>query len=339
MYRGELARLIGASKESLEGKTSLYLISLMKLCGLAEEELSNVPFLSLVAAEEQGRWEIFWNNVKAGNQPAKTDSVLVRRDTRRLEVQVILTPVLGEDDHLVAVLMFLRKSADIGEEDWERRLAWTIAHELRSPFLTLNNLAYLMEKRYEPRHVTRMKQQLALCESILNNLLEFGGTREVKPESFLIENLWEEVRSLISIPEHIQLEATVPEQMLLWGDRLQIRQVFLNLIRNAVEALGEKPGKITVHLSEQDEWSLLEILDNGCGIPEHLRDQIFRPLRSTKAQGLGLGLAICKQLVEANGGTITFESQAGYGTRFCIHIPRHGGRNMIFNHTEHKENF
>jgi signal transduction histidine kinase len=99
-----------------------------------------------------------------------------------------------------------------------------------------------------------------------------------------------------------------------------MKRVFSNLIANAVQAMPEG-GELTVDASKSDEEALVSFHDTGVGIPQEDFSKLFSPFFTTKAKGQGLGLAVCKRLVEAHGGEITVESRLGEGTTFTIRLP------------------
>lgn len=106
-------------------------------------------------------------------------------------------------------------------------------------------------------------------------------------------------------------------------DKEQLIQVFNNLLKNAVQAIPEeKEGEITVKLSTNEKEVIITISDNGKGIPEEIRDKVFLPNFTTKSTGMGLGLAICKNIITASGGDISFESEINQGTTFKITLKK-----------------
>jgi signal transduction histidine kinase len=110
------------------------------------------------------------------------------------------------------------------------------------------------------------------------------------------------------------------------GDRVQLQQVLLNLLRNAVDSItetGRKDGRITVAARRADDSARLEIgvRDNGGGIPPHRIDQLFKPLTTSKKEGLGLGLSICLTIVEAHGGRIWLASGEPGATELRLSFP------------------
>ena len=107
------------------------------------------------------------------------------------------------------------------------------------------------------------------------------------------------------------------------GDETQLFQVLLNLVLNAFEALDAQGGTVRVSTAVQGSYIALRVADNGPGIPEEARDKIFDPFFTTKGsgKGIGLGLAIVYQIVEAHGGSIAMEAAAGQGTAFTVTLP------------------
>ncbi|HLR25035.1 MAG TPA: ATP-binding protein, partial [Fodinibius sp.] len=111
-----------------------------------------------------------------------------------------------------------------------------------------------------------------------------------------------------------------PEPLQIQGISDDLKRVFINIVKNAYEAM-EAGGTISLLLYKQQHHAFIEIEDDGAGIPEEDRSRIFVPNFSTKSGGTGLGLAICKKIVESHGGSISFVSIEGKGTTFVIKLP------------------
>lgn len=111
---------------------------------------------------------------------------------------------------------------------------------------------------------------------------------------------------------------TVPADMTLTIDASLMNQVMINLFRNALDALPEEGGSVNVVLSVSDSRPYLTVTDNGCGIPQNVMDSLFTPFFTTKPQGSGVGLAICRQIILKHGGEIRMQSQPGKGTIVSI---------------------
>jgi signal transduction histidine kinase len=121
-----------------------------------------------------------------------------------------------------------------------------------------------------------------------------------------------------NIVSQIECDTALPK---IKTDLTFLKRVLVNLATNAVQAMPNG-GKLTIKASQKDHDFIITISDTGTGIPEEIKPKIFQPLMTTKSKGQGFGLAVVKRLVEAQGGTITFESQVGVGTTFKISFPK-----------------
>ena len=115
------------------------------------------------------------------------------------------------------------------------------------------------------------------------------------------------------------MECDVEEGIRILADREQMRRVLINLLKNAEQSIPEgRQGVIRITVRKKEGKVEIRIRDNGQGIPENLREKIFQPNFTTKSSGMGLGLAICKRIIESMGGEIGFVSEVGIGTEFFI---------------------
>ena len=125
---------------------------------------------------------------------------------------------------------------------------------------------------------------------------------------------------MIKVPGRLQIINHVSKEIWIWANVEKIMRVFVNLIRNAVEAMPEK-GVLEISSYQTRDNIEIAFADTGVGIPEEILPKIFSPLFTTKAQGMGFGLAICKRIIEAHGGTITVKTEVNKGTTFTISLP------------------
>ena len=115
------------------------------------------------------------------------------------------------------------------------------------------------------------------------------------------------------------MECDVEEGIRILADREQMRRVLINLLKNAEQSIPEgRQGVIRITVRKKEGKVEIRIRDNGQGIPENLREKIFQPNFTTKSSGMGLGLAICKRIIESMGGESGFVSEVGVGTEFFI---------------------
>ncbi|MEM3430645.1 MAG: ATP-binding protein, partial [Candidatus Bathyarchaeia archaeon] len=126
--------------------------------------------------------------------------------------------------------------------------------------------------------------------------------------------------STINIPENIKVTLNVDRETTLKVDPDLIRRLFTNLITNAIQAMPDG-GQLTIKTSKNDREVSISFQDTGVGIPEENINRLFDPFFTTKAKGQGLGLSICKRIVEAHEGSISVESKVGVGSTFTVKLP------------------
>ena len=154
----------------------------------------------------------------------------------------------------------------------------------------------------------------------------FKRTALEKVELNANEVIGEVLRLLDRYPARrdVTIETTLaPELSPLFADRVQLQQLVLNLVMNALEALGPISGRarrLSVRTEPADDGAVvIQITDNGIGLENP--DTAFEPFFSTKPEGMGLGLAICRSIVAAHGGSISAERNVGFGTTFTVKLP------------------
>jgi len=212
------------------------------------------------------------------------------------------------------------------------QLAGGVGHELRNPLGAIKNAVYYIKRKVakselgqkEPR-VTQfldiMDEEINSSNKIINDLLGFSRVGKPSVSPTQIKRVIEDAFSHAPIPENVELvkrlDANLPEVEIDTG---QIQQVLANMITNAVQAMPEG-GKLTVAARQRDKFLELEIADTGCGIPQEAIGKIFDPLFTTKAKGIGLGLAVCRSIIERHEGSIKVNSEGGRGTTFTIKLP------------------
>jgi two-component system, sporulation sensor kinase C len=138
---------------------------------------------------------------------------------------------------------------------------------------------------------------------------------EATPKSLL-----DYILLMIQIPNHIKIMDRTQDEPTIWVDSNKMERVFINLIKNAIDAMPEK-GTLIISSRLDGENIEFTFADTGTGMSEQTKSKIFMPLFTTKAQGMGFGLAICKRIIEAHGGRITVESSLSKGTTFIVTLP------------------
>lgn len=237
------------------------------------------------------------------------------------KLEEIVQKRTGELKKTQAELVKSERLAAIGE------LAGMIGHDLRNPLTGIKNSAYFLKKKgYElpPEQNREMLDTIDKCvdysNRIINDLLDYSREIHLILEKTSPKNILEESLKLINLPEKIQITNQLNESPIMQVDPDKIKRVFINLIKNAVEAMPEG-GKIIVNAREVKDNIEIFFSDTGVGISDEALPKLFAPLFTTKAQGMGFGLAICKRIIEAHKGSIVVKSVKGQGTTFTLTLP------------------
>lgn len=215
-------------------------------------------------------------------------------------------------------------------------LAGAVAHELSQPItaLALNGMVALRRCKGRGRDVAAIREALQLIVSdadraraIISNFQASAAEAGRRRAAFDIAALIDEVCGIMDgelRAAAIPVENRVPRDLpLLHGDRLRLRQVFLNLVANAAHALSgvlDRPRRLTIDGARGADGLILTVGDNGAGVDEALGARIFEAGVSGRAGGLGLGLFLCRAIVEDHGGALTLESRPGK-TLFHVALP------------------
>lgn len=207
------------------------------------------------------------------------------------------------------------------------QLAGSIGHELRNPLGVISNAVYYL-KAVQTDASPHVKEYLDIiaaethtAERIISDLLNFTRLKPGERSAVSIEQLVAQALQTNLIPETVAVSTELPPDLPpVLVDALQISQVLNNLIVNACQAMPEG-GKLNLKASLKGKWLHLSVCDTGGGIPPENIEKIFEPLFTTKARGIGLGLAVSKKLVEANDGRLEVQSRLGEGSCFNLIFP------------------
>ena len=215
-------------------------------------------------------------------------------------------------------------------------------HELRTPLASLSTATYLLlrpeiSREQQEQIVTNIHSETLRLNALASSFLDLArlesGRVQFRKSTFNIMDLLHECRDIMASKadeDRIQIKVIEPEgPALLEADRDKIKQVILNLLSNAIK-YNRTNGSIILKIDTQEENKLIiSVQDTGVGIPEdavgHICEKFYRVRENeTKASGTGLGLTICKQIVQGHGGTIEIKSKLGIGTNILVGLPRWG---------------
>lgn len=207
------------------------------------------------------------------------------------------------------------------------QLVGSIGHELRNPLGVIETSLYILRNRMAPderltKHVNRIGEQVGIANQIIGDLLDLIRDKPLARERIELGPLLESAIALVARPSAVRLEVTGLEPgTVVEGDAGQLRQVFVNLVENAVHAALPE-GWVRVEVSKEAEAWLVAVEDSGPGVAPDVKRRLFEPLITTKEKGIGLGLALVRRILGRHGGSITLDrSLAGKGARFVVRLP------------------
>lgn len=208
------------------------------------------------------------------------------------------------------------------------KLASLVSHDLKTPLTAIKNAVYYLKMLGLDKQNDKVENNLSLinkevdeCVKIINNVLGFAKPRELERKETNLEDIINESVYSFQIPPNIEVKKDFEKDFpVINVDPVQMRQVFDNIIKNAIEAMGGGGG-LSINLFKKDDHAVMEFEDMGKGIAEENMTKIFNPLFSTALHAAGLGLSVCQIIVSAHGGSIEVQSKVGEGATFTVKVP------------------
>lgn len=217
-----------------------------------------------------------------------------------------------------------------------REMAKQVAHEIKNPLTPmklsiqyLQNAASRGEDTDLPSMIKRVSktliEQIDNLTHIASEFSSYAKMPQATNEVFVINDVVASVHDLFRKREDMDIQLQVPiNDLFIFADKSQIIRVLNNIVKNAIQSIPKtRRGLIHIKLNYTDDQVIISIHDNGVGIDEHMKDKVFFPNFTTKSSGMGLGLAICSDIIQSFDGSIYFETEKGVGTTFIIELPRH----------------
>lgn len=237
------------------------------------------------------------------------------------------------------------------------QLSGSVGHELRNPLGVMSNAVYYLKTVMSDadenvkEYLNIIKSEIDNSQRIITDLLDFTRTKTPRAELIIVDELIKQSLGKCTVPRDVTVQVEIPGTLpAVRVDPLQMGQVFQNLVTNAIQAMprggelrisagsavsdqgsvGELVGAGLVPAQEQkghpqraplQDFIEISVSDNGEGIPPENMSKLFQPLFTSRAKGIGLGLTVVKNLIEANGGSIEVESESGKGTTFMVMLP------------------
>ncbi len=246
---------------------------------------------------------------------------------------VILIEDVTELKRLESELAHSDRLASVGQ------LAAGVAHEIGNPVTGIScivqNLQHLAGDQENEEAYHDILEQTERISRILKAMTSFSRSEELQPQSCEPFDLLQVIQGAIHLvtltykQRNIHFTTDGPDHFKIVGDPQAMTQVMINLLSNAGDA-SEDGGEVSVTIDPEDDQVVIEVVDQGCGIPKEAMDNLFEPFFTTKAvgKGTGLGLSIVHRIIEEHGGTISFHSEPGKGTTAEITLPLPIERNL-----------
>jgi PAS domain S-box-containing protein len=219
-------------------------------------------------------------------------------------------------------LVIAERLAAIGE------VATQVGHDLRNPLTSIKGAAYYLKTdknitldKNAKKMLDTIDDSIAYSDKIITDLLDFSQEIKLKPVRKNVKEIVTDALSSIKVPRKVNVIDSTESEPTIHVDPLLIRRVLHNIFINAFDAMPDG-GTLKIESKKNGENISIVICDSGIGIPKKVIEKLFVPFFTTKSRGVGLGLAICKRIVEAHGGSISVESKEGKGTCVTIILPK-----------------
>jgi PAS domain S-box-containing protein len=307
-----------------------------QMYGYSRDELVGMSILELIANGDKRRASKLLRKMSE-EEMENVEYRFVRKDGSEFPAELstsVLLNASGEPTGSVNVTKDITKRKQMEQELFKSErlaaigeLAGMIGHDLRNPLTGIASASYFLKKKGRSKLDSKELEMIDTIEKcvdysnkIINDLLDYS--RELKLE--LTETnpklLLTQALSLLQVPANVHIVDKTCEEPTLRADSAKMLRVFLNLMKNALEAMPNG-GKLSIESHAQDEQVAISFSDNGVGIPEESISKLWTPFQTTKAKGMGLGLPICKRIVEAHGGQISASSILKKGTVITLTLP------------------
>jgi PAS domain S-box-containing protein len=260
------------------------------------------------------------------------------KDNNEIHVEVSVSPVRNHEGNIVQVVHLARditerkkmqelllkteRLAAIGE------LATMVGHDLRNPLQSIENATYYLNNELPrlpiPKKAMEMLQlindSVNYADRIVRDLQDFSAARKPLLRKTDVNAIVKEALSQVEASESVQLITELGHLPRIEADKNMIKRVFLNLALNGIQAMANG-GTLKVSTKRTRGFVEISFKDTGIGIPKENMGKLFTPFFTTKAKGMGMGLAICKKFVDAHGGSIEVKSEEGKGSTFTVKLP------------------
>ena len=328
---------------NLAGEITTFNKAAQTITNFSAAEIINKRYDEIFLTTTQGR-DFVNDIIQRGTLPEGRETTIKNKSGEEIPVIAYTTLITDEHSRVIGIVITFNDLTTIKqlEDQIERskrlaalgEMAAGVAHEIRNPLGGIEMFASILERECE--HDERKKKIISSIlngvrslDKIITELLSF--TRSFGKTDFHDVDVIDCIESAIEFASQecnermitIHKKYSAVQSVMVFGNGDQLKQVILNLLLNAAQAITHKSGIVEVistpHYTEG--YVIIEVCDNGNGIKEEYVKKIFDPFFTTKSKGTGLGLAISYRIIEAHGGSVIVESKENKGTRFLIHLP------------------
>ena len=319
-----------------------------RILGFDPASVEGRPVSDLLADEDDGSLLQLLDKATSGQPQASDELPLHLPHGQQLLLSVTVAPILDDVGAIVGLAVVARDITAEREAEQQLRslqkaeslatLATGVAHDFNNLLARAHGWAELARDDLEDTELVgsaldNIAEATNRASELARSLLAYGGRGRFETKPVRIAPLISDLQPLLSsmIPVKISLELHLEADPQVEGDPVQLRQVFLNLVLNAVEAIDDHPGTIAIRVdiepSEPQRTSpsaphaVIEVEDSGPGVDPDVEELLFDPFFTTKFTGRGLGLAASQGIVHAHRGTITVDGRPGEGARFRVRLP------------------
>ncbi|WP_162287791.1 ATP-binding protein [Indiicoccus explosivorum] len=294
--------------------------------------------LPIVPPENRGAASIRLKNLYEGKSYSLLETTDMRKDGSRFPAELTLSPIFDAEGRVIATsaisrdISYRKETENLIVQSEKLKLAGEmaagVAHEVRNPLTVISGFVQMMHHDADHPYQSFTKLILSEIERINLIISEFLILAKPQAAQFREVSLRETLQEVFLLygPEFnmqgiIFHETWRHSDYVVNGEKNQLKQVFINLIRNAIEAVGHE-GKISLLVEEREEGLVaVRLRDNGEGIPDDVLKKIFEPFYTTKASGTGLGLIISQRIVQDHGGSLAIRSKERKGTEVTVLLP------------------
>jgi len=259
-----------------------------------------------------------------GDERIQKRRITPLKDAEKVTGVLVVVEDITEFRKLLDQTIQSEKLAEIG------RLSASIAHEVNNPLAIIAYAVQLLQREesnsdFQREMTERIEAEVERLKNLTGGLLSFSR-RDTGPRQLTnLKDVFEQVLLLIRYEltrKSIHLREDYAPAPAIWADANQLKQVFINLLMNAAQALGQA-GEISIHLVELRDQIEIRIRDNGPGVPNAMSEKIFEPFVTTKkeGEGTGLGLYLCRSIIQEHGGQLQLEQSTQPGACFVIRLP------------------